>query len=340
MNMTQAVQKVISNTDLSLQEMQQVMELIMTGQATPAQMGGFLVGLRMKGETVQEITGAAQVMRRLATPVHVDVDYMVDTCGTGGDGVNTFNISTASAFVAASAGAHVAKHGNRSVSSSCGSADVLEAAGVSLNLNPEQVARAIEQVGVGFMFAAKHHSAVKHVMGTRKELGIRTIFNVLGPLTNPASAPNQVMGVFDKRLVRPIAEVLRDLGSEHVLVVHSEDGLDEISIAAPTYVAELKDGDIIEYTIKPEQFNISRADIKQLSVHTVEDSLSMIDAALTQENEAASDIVALNAGAAIYASGLESSLADGVLRAQDCIGSGLAKEKIAELASYSQLCES
>ncbi|PCJ17649.1 MAG: anthranilate phosphoribosyltransferase [Gammaproteobacteria bacterium] len=340
MNMSQAVQKVISNTDLSLQEMQQVMELIMTGQATPAQMGGFLVGLRMKGETVQEITGAAQVMRRLATPVHVDVDYMVDTCGTGGDGVNTFNISTASAFVAASAGAHVAKHGNRSVSSSCGSADVLEAAGVSLNLNPEQVARAIEQVGVGFMFAAKHHSAVKHVMGTRKELGIRTIFNVLGPLTNPASAPNQVMGVFDKRLVRPIAEVLRDLGSEHVLVVHSEDGLDEISIAAPTYVAELKDGDIIEYTIKPEQFNISRADIKQLSVHTVEDSLSMIDAALTQENEAASDIVALNAGAAIYASGLESSLADGVLRAQDCIGSGLAKEKIAELASYSQLCES
>ena len=340
MNMTQAVQKVISKTDLSLQEMQQVMNLIMTGQATQAQIGGFLVGLRMKGESVQEITAAAQVMRELATPVNVNVDYMVDTCGTGGDGVNTFNISTASAFVAAAAGAHVAKHGNRSVSSSCGSADVLEAAGVSLDLNPEQVGRAIEQVGVGFMFAAKHHSAMKHAMGARKELGVRTIFNVLGPLTNPASAPNQVMGVFDKNLVRPIAEVLQSLGSEHVLVVHSEDGLDEISIAAETHVAELKGDEIIEYTISPEQFNLSRADIKQLSVSSVEDSLEMIDAALTQRHEAASDIVALNAGAAIYAAGLEGSLADGVSRAQDCIGSGLAKEKIAELASYSQLCDS
>lgn len=338
MDMKQALAKVVAGQHLCLEEMQQVMQLIMTGQATEAQIGGFLVGLRMKGETVEEIAAAAQVMRQLATPVQVNCDYLVDTCGTGGDGVNTFNISTASAFVVAAAGGHVAKHGNRSVSSKSGSADVLEAAGVKLDLNPQQVARAIEQVGVGFMFAPQHHSAMKHAIGPRKEMGVRTIFNVLGPLTNPAGAPNQVMGIFDKNLLRPMAEVLQRLGSEHVLVVHSEDGLDEISIAAPTHVAELKNGEILQYTIEPEQFGMRRAALDQLAVVSVEQSLAMIREALNQQNEAASDIVALNGGAALYAAGLAGDINEGVVLAQDAIGSGMAKEKLAELASYSVLC--
>lgn len=338
MDMKQALAKVVAGQHLCLEEMQQVMQLIMTGQATEAQIGGFLVGLRMKGETVEEIAAAAQVMRQLATPVQVNCDYLVDTCGTGGDGVNTFNISTASAFVVAAAGGHVAKHGNRSVSSKSGSADVLEAAGVKLDLNPQQVARAIEQVGVGFMFAPQHHSAMKHAIGPRKEMGVRTIFNVLGPLTNPAGAPNQVMGIFDKNLLRPMAEVLQRLGSKHVLVVHSEDGLDEISIAAPTHVAELKNGEILQYTIEPEQFGMRRAALDQLAVVSVEQSLAMIREALNQQNEAASDIVALNGGAALYAAGLAGDINEGVVLAQDAIGSGMAKEKLAELASYSVLC--
>ena len=338
MDMKQALAKVVAGQHLCLEEMQQVMQLIMTGQATEAQIGGFLVGLRMKGETVEEIAAAAQVMRQLATPVQVNCDYLVDTCGTGGDGVNTFNISTASAFVVAAAGGHVAKHGNRSVSSKSGSADVLEAAGVKLDLNPQQVARAIEQVGVGFMFAPQHHSAMKHAIGPRKEMGVRTIFNVLGPLTNPAGAPNQVMGIFDKNLLRPMAEVLQRLGSEHVLVVHSEDGLDEISIAAPTHVAELKNGEILQYTIEPEQFGMRRAALDQLAVVSVEQSLAMIREALNQQNEAASDIVALNGGAALYAAGLAGDINEGEVLAQDAIGSGMAKEKLAELASYSVLC--
>ncbi|MBL4867300.1 MAG: anthranilate phosphoribosyltransferase, partial [Pseudomonadales bacterium] len=243
MDIQTAIQTVIDRKDLTSEEMTQVMTTIMTGEATPAQIGGFLVGLRMKGETVEEIVGAATVMRKLATAVEVSTDSLsrenlVDTCGTGGDGINTFNISTASAFVVAAAGGAVAKHGNRSVSSSCGSADVLEAAGVKLDLKPEQVARCIESLGVGFMFAPMHHSAMKHAIGPRKEMAVRTIFNVLGPLTNPAGAPNQVLGVFSRELVRPLAEVLRALGSEHVLVVHSADGMDEISIGNETYVAE------------------------------------------------------------------------------------------------------
>lgn len=257
MDMPAAIRTVVERRDLSAEQMRGIMRTIMTGEATPAQIGGFLIGLRMKGETVDEIAAAAGVMRELATPVTARVDHLVDTCGTGGDGASTFNISTAVAFVAAAAGAHVAKHGNRSVSSKSGSADVLEAAGVNLDLSAEQVARCIEEVGVGFLFAPRHHGAMKHAIGPRKEMGVRTIFNVLGPLTNPAGAPNQVLGVFSADLVEPLAHVLKQLGSRHVMVVHAEDGLDEISIAAPTKVAQLK-GEISVATITPEDFNLPR----------------------------------------------------------------------------------
>ena len=248
MNINEAIKAVISRQNLNESEMHDVMSSIMTGQTTDAQIGAFLVGLSMKGETIEEITASAKVMRDLATSVKISSDeYLVDTCGTGGDGLGLFNISTASAFVVAAAGGKVAKHGNRSISSKSGSADVLEAAGINLNLNPELISQCIEEIGVGFMFAPAHHSAMKHAIGPRKELAIRTIFNVLGPLTNPAKAPNQIMGVFDKNLVEPIANVLKGLNSRHVMVVHSEDGLDEFSIANKTYVAELKDNKISTY---------------------------------------------------------------------------------------------
>ncbi|MGD8526889.1 MAG: anthranilate phosphoribosyltransferase, partial [Thioalkalispiraceae bacterium] len=247
MDMQAAIKAVTEGKNLSVDEMTSVMRTIMTGEATPAQIGGFLIGLRMKGETVDEIAAAASVMRELATHVDVKAEHMVDTCGTGGDGASTFNISTTSAFVVAAAGGSVAKHGNRSVSSKSGSADVLEAAGVNLQLTPEQVAQCIEQVGVGFMFAPAHHSAMKHAIGPRKEMGVRTIFNVLGPLTNPAGAPNQVLGVYSEQWLEPLAKVLGKLGSQHVLVVHAEDGMDEISIGSPTRVAELKDGKVTTY---------------------------------------------------------------------------------------------
>ena len=249
MNLPQAIAAVIDHRDLNSRDMEEVMRLIMTGQATPAQIGGFLVGLRMKGETVEEIAAAARVMRELATHVHISGPHLVDTCGTGGDGASTFNISTASAIVTAAAGARVAKHGNRSISSSSGSADVLEAAGVRLDLDPEQVAACVDRVGVGFLFAPQHHSAMKYAIGPRREMRVRTLFNLLGPLTNPAGAPNQVLGVFSPLWVEPLARVLKQLGSEHVLVVHAEDGLDEISIAGPTRIAELKDGEITVYSI-------------------------------------------------------------------------------------------
>ena len=247
MDMQAAIRSVTERQDLSSEDMIDVMRLIMTGQATPAQIGGFLIGLRMKGETVDEIAAAASVMRELATPVPVPGNYVVDTCGTGGDGASTFNISTASAIVTAAAGAQVAKHGNRSVSSSCGSADVLEAAGVNLDLDADQVARCVEKIGVGFLFAPRHHSAMKHAIGPRKEMGVRTLFNLLGPLTNPAGAPNQVLGVFSADWLEPLAEVLGKLGSNHVLVVHADDGLDEISIGAPTQVAELIEGQVARF---------------------------------------------------------------------------------------------
>jgi anthranilate phosphoribosyltransferase len=316
--------------------MTEVMRTIMTGGATPAQIGGFLVGLRMKGETVTEITAAARVMRELATRVEVGAEHLVDTCGTGGDASGSFNISTAAAFVAAAAGARVAKHGNRSVSSKSGSADVLEAAGVRLDLTPEQVARCIAEVGVGFMFAPAHHGAMKHAIGPRREMGARTVFNVLGPLTNPAGAPNQVLGVFSAELLEPLAEVLQRLGSRHVLVVHARDGLDEISVGDKTEVAELKDGQVRRYSIQPEDFGMTRTPIDALRADDAADSLATIRAVLEDHAGPARDIVALNAGAAIYVAGLASSLKDGVDKADAAIASGEARNRLDRLVVLTQ----
>ena len=337
MEIKTAINQVMDRTDLNQKQMAKVMEQVMTGQATDAQIGGFLVALRMKGETVDEVAGAAQVMRELSTKVTVDDPHLVDTCGTGGDGSGIFNVSTASAFIVAAAGAKVAKHGNRSVTSRSGSADLLEAAGVNLELTPEQVARCIEQVGVGFMFAVKHHGAMKYAIGPRKELAARTIFNVLGPLTNPAGAKHQVLGVFNRVWVRPLAEVLQRLGSEHVLVVHAADGLDEISIATPTYVAELHNGCISEYTISPEDFGMPRGDLGDLVVENAQQSLALIQRALRNEAGSASDILALNAGAAIYAADICSELSLGVAMAQDLMSSGQAEEKFREFIQFTQL---
>jgi anthranilate phosphoribosyltransferase len=336
MDMQAAIRSVLDKKDLSREEMTQVMRLIMTGEATPAQIGGFLVGLRMKGETVDEITAAASVMRELATGVKVEGDHVVDIVGTGGDAANTFNISTASTFVVAAAGGIVAKHGNRSVSSKSGSADLLEAAGVNLELKAEQVAQCIKEIGVGFMFAPMHHSAMKHAIGPRKEMAVRTIFNVLGPLTNPAGAPNQLLGVFSEELVEPLAEVLKALGSNHVLVVHSEDGMDEISIAAPTKVAELKNGEITTYTISPAQFGIDTGKLEDLAVDGAEESLAIVRQVLDNTPGAARDIVVLNAGAAIYAADLVKSLEAGVQKAREVIASGAAREKLEALVALSK----
>lgn len=334
MDMPSAIRAVTERRDLNSAEMTAVMHAIMSGAATPAQIGAFLIGLRMKGETVEEISAAAQVMRELATRVAVRGAHVVDTCGTGGDGAHTFNISTAAALVAAAAGAKVAKHGNRSVSSKSGSADVLEAAGVNLELTPAQVAQCIETVGVGFLFAPKHHGAMKHAVGPRREMGVRTIFNVLGPLTNPAGAAHQVLGVYDAAWLTPLAEVLQRLGSHHVLVVHAEDGLDEISIGATTQVAELKDGVIRQYSIAPEQFDMRRADLADLTVDGAQQSLALIRAVLDDTPGAALDIVALNAGAAIYAADLAPTLEQGVRRAQAAIAGGAAREKLAALIEF------
>jgi len=335
MDLPTAIAAVVERNDLSAADMEAVMRLIMTGKATPAQIGGFLVGLRMKGETVDEITAAASVMRELATHVDVAGPHLVDTCGTGGDGASTFNISTASAIVTAAAGGRVAKHGNRSVSSSSGSADVLEAAGVRLDLTPEQVASCIDRVGVGFLFAPQHHGAMKHAIGPRREMRVRTLFNLLGPLTNPAGAPNQVLGVFSADWVEPLAQVLRRLGSEHVLVVHADDGLDEISIAAPTRVAELKDGDISVYTVAPEDFGLQRSGLEPIAVADAAQSLQMIRAVLDNQPGPARDIVTLNAGAAIYAAGLTGSLAAGVTRAAEVLASGKARQTFEALIEVS-----
>ncbi|MEZ5542021.1 MAG: anthranilate phosphoribosyltransferase [Pseudomonadota bacterium] len=335
MDLPQAITAVIEHRDLSSQEMEEVMRLIMTGQATPAQIGGFLVGLRMKGETVTEIAAAARVMRELATHVHVGGPHLVDTCGTGGDGASTFNISTASAIVTAAAGGRVAKHGNRSVSSSSGSADVLEAAGVKLDLGPEQVAACIDRVGVGFLFAPQHHGAMKHAIGPRREMRVRTLFNLLGPLTNPAGAPNQVLGVFSPLWVEPLARVLKQLGSEHVLVVHAEDGLDEISIAGPTRIAELKDDEITVYSVSPADFGMQCADLSELAVSDARESLAMIRRVFAGELGSARDIVLLNAGAAIYAAGLADTLGDGVRLAGETIDSGKAQQTFEALVQVS-----
>jgi len=338
MDIKAALNAVVEFRDLSTEDMKAVMQQIMTGQATDSQIGGFLIGLRMKGESIDEITGAAQVMRELATKVNVTGDNLVDTCGTGGDGSNLFNVSTASAFVVAAAGGQVAKHGNRSVSSSTGSADVLEAAGINLGISAEQVARCVNEIGVGFMFAPAHHSAMKHAIGPRKEMGLRTIFNMLGPMTNPAGVKNQVIGVFSQALCKPMAEVLKRLGSEHVLIVHSADGLDEISIANETHVAELNNGEITEYTIKPEDFDIYSKSLVGLSVESAQESLTLIKSALGKDNSEnavkARDIIILNAGAAIYAANIANSMQQGVAMAADAIGSGLALAKINDLASF------
>ena len=331
MDMQSAIRAVTDGIDLTEGEMSEVMRVIMTGQATPAQIGGFLVGLRMKGETVAEIAAAARLMRELAARVVVDKRHLVDTCGTGGDAANTFNISTASAFVVAAAGGRVAKHGNRSVSSSCGSADLLEAAGVRLNLTPDQVARCVDEIGVGFMFAPLHHGAMKHAIGPRREMGVRTLFNLLGPLTNPADAPNQVIGVFGVQWLQPVARVLDKLGSRHVLVVHSEDGMDEISISAPTHIAEMKDGDIAVYTVIPEDFGLRISAMQTLVVDGPEKSLEKVLHVLDGNAGPESDIVALNAGAAIYAADLAPTLALGIERARAVIAGGEARVKLDEL---------
>ena len=325
MDIQSAIKSVIARQDISQQDMIAVMNQIMTGECTPAQIGGFLVGMRMKGETVDEITAAATVMRELSAQVNVNVDHLVDTCGTGGDASGSFNISTASAIVTAATGAHVAKHGNRSVSGATGSADVLEAAGVNLDITPGQVGECISEVGVGFMFAQKHHSAMRHAIGPRKEMAVRTIFNVLGPLTNPASAPNQVIGVFDKELLEPLARVLKQLGSRHVMIVHSEDGMDEVSVSATTHVAELKDDEIRLYSVSPSDFGFKTSDIGLLKVETVEQSLAMIQSVLANTPGAARDIVCVNAGAAIYVSGIADSWQVGVKMAQSAIANGRAE---------------
>ena len=337
MDIKQAIARVLARADLSSDEMTAVMHEIMTGGATPAQIGGFLVGLRMKGETIAEIAAAAGVMRKLASGVDIGgLDNAVDIVGTGGDASGTFNVSTASMFVAAAAGCHVAKHGNRSVSSTSGSADALETAGLRLDLSPDQVARCVREVGVGFMFAPGHHSAMKHAIGPRREMGVRTIFNVLGPLTNPAGVPNQLLGVFSDDLLEPLAEVLQRLGSRHVMVVHSQDGLDEISIGDKTNVAELKDGAVRRFSIQPEDFGISRSPLSAIQVEGPDASVRMIIDVLDNKSGPARDIVVLNAGAAIYVAGLADSLKDGMARADAAIASGEARNRLDRLVVLTQ----
>ena len=341
MDIKTALEAVVSGQNLSAAAMRDVMRQIMTGQATEAQIGAFLVALRVKGETIDEIAGAVEVMRELATGVQVSGDYLVDIVGTGGDESNLFNVSTAATFVVAAAGGRVAKHGNRSVSSNSGAADLLEAAGVNLNLSPAQVALCVEELGVGFMFAPAHHSAMKHAIGPRKELGLRTIFNILGPMTNPAGVTRQLIGVYKKDLCRPMAEVLGRLGAEHIMVVHSADGLDEISIATATHVAEYRDGSVSEYQISPEDYFTSPQSLDGLAVENAADSLALITDALgkraTANGAKAADLIAINAGAALYVAGCAADLRQGVAMAQDAIGSGLAKAKINDLATFTQV---
>ena len=340
MDIKRAVQQVLLGYDLKIDEMRKVMTQIMSGKATDAQIGGFLIGLRIKGETVDEIIGAAQIMRELSLTLKIDNQNLVDIVGTGGDEASIFNVSTASIFVAAAAGANVAKHGNRGVSSNSGSADLLEAAGININLSEQQIISCVRETGVGFMFAVNHHAAMKYAVNARRELGVRTIFNLLGPLTNPANVRNMVLGVYDKKWLRPLAEVMKKLGGKNVLVVHSEDGLDEISISANTLVTELKNNKITEYSISPEDFGMRKGILHDLKVKDPEESFKLIESALTKQAvlstkvEAASDMIAMNAGAALYVSGIAKDLKEGVILAQDSIGSGLAKEKISELASF------
>lgn len=332
----QALVRLIEQREIFYDEMLSLMRQIMSGEVSAAQIAGILVGLRVKKETIGEISAAAFVMREFATKVPVTQrEHLVDTCGTGGDAAHTFNISTASALVAAAAGARVAKHGGRSVSSTCGSADVLEALGVNLGLTPEQVGRSIDQIGIGFMFAPNFHGAMKHAAPVRRELGVRTLFNVLGPLTNPADANNQVMGVFHPDLVGIQARVLQRLGSRHVLVVHGADGLDEITISGTSFIAELNNGEVREYTVTPEEFGLQSAPLDSIRVSNADEAKNMLLSVLDNQAGAARDIVLLNAGAAIYVAGLATSLAEGVKQACEVIANGAAKNKLVQLIQLS-----
>ncbi|WP_028469693.1 anthranilate phosphoribosyltransferase [Neptunomonas japonica] len=336
MDIKQALAVVVERRDLSIDEMQAVMHQIMSGQATDAQIGGLLIALRMKGETVDEITAAASVMRSLAVPVSISAPHAVDIVGTGGDSANLFNVSSACGFVVAAAGGHVAKHGNRSVSSSSGSADLLEAAGVNLSLTPEQIARCIDEVGVGFMFAPQHHSAMKYAIGARKEMALRTLFNILGPLTNPAGVKHYLLGVFDKALCRPMVEALKALGATHALVVHAAEGLDEISLAGETQVAELKQGEVTEYTLVPEDAGLHRQSLEGLQVGSSAESLALIQAAFAGNNAKAIDMIALNSGAALYAADKAATLKEGVALAKEAMLNGSAANKLAQLVEFGQ----
>jgi len=333
----EAIQRTVEHREVFHDEMLHVMRQIMRGELSPAQIAGFIIGLRVKKETVGEIAAAAQVMRELATPVEVsDERHLVDTCGTGGDAAHTFNVSTCAAFVAAAGGARVAKHMGRSVSSSSGSAEVLEALGAHVALSPADTAEAINRLGIGFMFAPAHHAAMKHAAPVRKDLGVRTIFNILGPLTNPAGAKNQVMGVFHPDLVGIQVRVLQRLGSKHVMVVYGLDGLDEISVSGPTMVGELVNGQVNEYNIHPSDFGLELYDRRAIEVHTVAESKAMILAVLEGQPGPAHNIVALNAGAALYVAGVADSLKAGVARASQAIKSGEAKRKLEEFVAFTQ----
>ena len=333
----EALQRTIEHREIFHDEMLKIVRLIMSGELSPVMMAALITGLRVKKETIGEITAAAQVMREFSTKVHVaDKTHLVDIVGTGGDGSHTFNISTCAMFVAAAAGAKVSKHGGRSVSSKSGSADVLEALGVNINLSPDAIARCIAQIGVGFMFAPNHHPAMKNVAPIRKELGVRTIFNILGPLTNPAEAPNILMGVFHPDLVGIQVRALQRLGAEHALVVYGKDGMDEVSLGAATVVGELKNGEITEYEIHPEDFGLAMASNRTLRVETPEQSMAMLKGVLDNEPGAARDITILNAGAALYAANVADSMKAGIELARKAIESGAAKDRLAQFVDATQ----
>lgn len=337
--LSRAIQKVVSGFDLEESEITEIMDTIMEGNATAAQIGGFITALRIKGETIEEITGCAKVMREKACHIHPKVAYSIDTCGTGGDGANTFNISTAAAFVAASGGVIVAKHGNRSVSSRSGSADVLEALGINISLDPEKVCECIEKTGMGFMFAPTFHKSMKYAAGPRKELGIRTVFNLLGPLTNPANAKGQVLGVFAKELTEPLARVLLNLGVERAMVVHGSDGLDEITTTGSTFVSEVKEGKVLNYEIVLEDFGLPRANKTDLTGGDAYRNAEILIQVFRGERGPARDIILLNAAASLYVGKAVEDMENGLLLAADIIDSGKAMSKLYELKRFTNSCE-
>ena len=334
MDIQSAISQVSARRNLTREDMSEIILEILEGKVTDAQIGAFLIALSMKGETVDEVLGAVGVMRDLSTKVKIDEPNLIDTCGTGGTGIGIFNVSTTSALVASSCGAKIAKHGNRSATRKSGSADLLEQAGVSLSLTPKQVASCIQEIGLGFMFAQAHHSAMRHVVGPRKEIGQKSIFNVLGPLTNPASAKRQVLGVYDKKWMTPIAEVLDELGSEHLLIVHSMDGLDEISLASPTYMTEMRDGKISEYEVSPEDFNFETDTLEGLQVNSPQESLDLAKLALQGEHKKASSMICMTAGAALYVSDIANSLETGVELAKRSVESGEGLKKLNQLVEF------